>query len=389
MSSLSGRVAIVGVGETEVGRVPTLTATQMYVKACRLAIEDAGLKNNDIDGVITANSWSEPHYYHAEWIAEYLGIQPKYCLTVGTGGGTILAAMHHAATAILAGLCDTVLIAAADNWLSAFTREKMVEMMAANAGHTQFEVPFGTFVPALYALFAQAHMNKYGVTREQYASVAVSGRKHAALHPGAQMREPLGVGDVIESKNVAEPLHLLDCALISDGGAAVILTSSERARDLRKKPVYVLGFGEAHQHEHVSQAINLTETAATESGARAFGMARVSPNDIDVAMLYDPFTPTVVMFLEDLGFCQRGEGGAFVQAGETSLDGKLPVNTNGGLLSYAHPGNPGALLLAVEAIQQLRGDCGARQVSDAEIALVHGEGGIMSSHCTAILSTEA
>jgi acetyl-CoA acetyltransferase len=389
VSSLSGRVAIVGVGETEVGRVPTLTATQMYVKACRLAIEDAGLKNRDVDGVITANSWSEPHYYHAEWIAEYLGIEPKYCLTVGTGGGTILAAMHHAATAILAGLCDTVLVAAADNWLSAFTREKMVEMMAANAGHLQFEVPFGTFVPALYALFAQAHMNKYGVTAEQYASVAVSGRKYAALHPKAQMREPLGVNDVLESKQVADPLHLLDCALISDGGAAVILTGSERARDLKKQPVNVLGFGEAHQHEHVSQAIDLTQTAATESGARAFEMAGLSPDEIDVAMLYDPFTPTVVMFLEDLGFCERGEGGAFVQAGETGLKGKLPVNTSGGLLSYAHPGNPGALLLAVEAIHQLRGDGGARQVSDAEIALVHGEGGIMSSHCTAIFSTAA
>ena len=386
MSSLSGRVAIVGVGETEVGCVPTLSATQMYVKACRLAIEDAGFTNQDIDGVITANSWSEPHYYHAEWIAEYLGVQPRYCLTVATGGGTILAAMHHAASAIEARLCDTVLLAAADNWLSAFTRERMVELMAANAGHSQFEVPYGSFVPALYALFARAHMNKYGSTAEQYAAVAVTGRKHAALHPGAQMRETLEISDVLESKKVADPLHLLDCALISDGGAAVVLTSRERAQDLRKKPLYVLGFGEAHQHEHVSQATSLTETAATESGARAFAMAGLTHGDVDMAMLYDAFTPTVIMFLEDLGFCNRGEGGAFVQAGETELGGRLPVNTNGGLLSYAHPGNPGALLLAVEAIHQLRGDCGPRQVTDAEVAVVHGEGGIMSSHCTAIFS---
>lgn len=388
MSSLSGRVSIVGVGESEVGSVPTLTATQMYVKCGRLALEDAGLTNRGIDGVITANSWSEPHYYHAEWIAEYLGIQPRYCLTVATGGGTILAAMHHAATAIEAGLCDTVLLAAADNWLSAFTRERMVEMMAANAGHPQFEVPYGSFVPALYALFARAHMSKYGSTAEQYAAVAVTGRKHAALHPGAQMRETLEISDVLESKRVAEPLHLLDCALISDGGAAVVLTSRERARDLRKGPIYVIGFGEAHQHEHVSQAASLTETAATESGARAFAMAGLNPGDVDMAMLYDAFTPTVIMFLEDLGFCNRGEGGAFVQAGETELGGRLPVNTNGGLLSYAHPGNPGALLLAVEAIHQLRGDCGPRQVSNAGVALVHCEGGIMSSHCTAIFSNE-
>lgn len=381
-------MAIVGLGETEVGKVPGLSATQLFVRACRLALEDAGLTNNDVDGVITANSWSEPHYYHAEWMAEYLGIRPRHCLTVATGGGTIISAMHHAASAVAAGLCRTVLLAAADNWLSAFSRAKMVELMAANAGHPQFEVPFGSFVPALYALFAQAHMRKYGTLPEQYAAVAVSARKHASLHPGAQMREPLTVADVLASKWVAEPLHLLDCALISDGGAAIVLTSAERAADLRTKPVYALGFGEAHQHEHVTQATSLTETAATDSGAQAFAMAGVAPDDIDQAMLYDAFTPNVVMFLEDLGFCERGEGGAFVETGEIDLGGRLPVNTNGGLLSYAHPGNPGALLLAVEGARQVRGECGARQVRDARISLIHAEGGIMSSHGTAILSSE-
>lgn len=388
MASLRGRAAIVGLGETEVGKVPGMSATQMCVKASRLALKDAGLTNKDVDGVITANSWSEPHYYHAEWIAEYLGIRPRHCLTVATGGGTIISAMHHAVSSIAAGLCSTVLLAAADNWLSAFSRAKMVELMAANAGHPQFEVPFGTFVPALYALFAQAHMGKYGVRAEQYAAVAVTARKHAALHPGAQMREPLTVADVLDSKRVAEPLHLLDCALISDGGAAMVLTSAERANDLRTKPVYALGFGEAHQHEHISQAESLTETAATDSGAQAYEMAGVAADEIDQAMLYDAFTPNVVMFLEDLGFCERGDGGAFVEAGEIELGGRLPVNTSGGLLSYAHPGNPGALLLAVEAARQVRGECGARQVPEARISLVHAEGGIMSSHASAILSSE-
>jgi len=386
--NLRGRTAIVGVGETAVGRVPDLGATQMYVQACRRALNDAGLTNKDVDGVITANSWSEPHYYHAEWIAEYLGIQPQHCLTVSTGGGTIIAALSHAVSAIETGLCQTVILAAADNWLSAFTREKMVELMAANAGHHQFEIPYGTFVPALYALFARAHMNRYGTTSEQFARVALTARKHAALHPGAQMRTTITTADVVESKKIADPLHLLDCALISDGGAAIVITSAGRARHCRAKPVYVLGLGEAHQHEHITQAISLTETAATQSGARAFAMAQLTPNDIDLAMLYDPFTPTVVMFLEDLGFCQRGEGGAFVESGETELNGSLPVNTNGGLLSYAHPGNPGSLLLTVEAVRQLRGECAARQVAGAKTALVHGEGGIMSSHATAILGNE-
>jgi acetyl-CoA acetyltransferase len=380
------RVAIVGVGETEVGRVPGLSATQLYVKACRLALEDAGLSNKDVDGVVTANSWSEPHFYHAEWIAEYLGISPRHCLTVGTGGGTIIAAVHHAASAILSGLCQTVLLAAADNWLSAFSREKMVELMAANAGQPQFEIPYGSFVPALYALFAKAHMERYGTTAEQFANVAVIARRHAALHPGAQMRAPITVADVLASKEVATPLHLLDCAVISDGGGAMVLTTAERARDLRAKPVFLLAISEAHRHEHVSQAQSLTETAASESGARAFRLADLSPSDIDVAMLYDPFTFAVVMFLEDLGFCDRGAGGRFVEAGEVQLGGRLPVNTNGGLLSYAHPGNPGALLLALEAVHQLRNECGDRQVPEASLALVHAEGGIMSSHSTAIFA---
>lgn len=379
-------MAIVGVGETDVGRVPGLSATQMYVKASRLALEDAGLTNSDVDGVITANSWSEPHYYHAEWIAEYLGICPRYCLTVGTGGGTIIAAVHHAASAIVSGLCETVLIAAADNWLSAFSREKMVELMAANAGHPQFEIPYGSFVPALYALYAKAHMERYGSTAEQFANVAVVARRHASLHPGAQMRVPITVEEVLASKQVAEPLHLLDCALISDGGGAMVLASAERAVDGKAKPIFLLGISEAHRNEHVCQAKDLTETAASESGPRAFELADVAPPDIDVAMLYDPFTFAVVMFLEDLGFCERGSGGSFVQAGETQLGGDLPINTNGGLLSYAHPGNPGALLLALEAVRQLRGECGDRQVQNAKLALVHAEGGIMSSHCTAIFS---
>jgi acetyl-CoA acetyltransferase len=383
-----GPVAVAGVGETQVGIVPELTATQMCIKACRLALEDAGLKNEDVDGVITANSWSEPHYYHAEWMAEYLGIRPRYCMTVGTGGGTIIAAMHHGISAIEAGLCNTVLLAAADSWASAFSRERMVELMAANAGHPQFEVPYGSFVPALYALFAQAHMDKYGTREEQFARVAVIARGHAVLHPGAQMRDGISIDDVLDSRLIAEPLHLLDCSLISDGGAAVLMTSAERAEDMKSAPVYVPGIGEAHQHEHVSQAVSLTKTAAADSGARAFEMAGIGPGDIDLAMLYDPFTPAVVMLLEDLGFCERGEAGAFVESGEISLGGRLPVNTNGGLLSYAHPGNPGALLLLVEAIRQLRHECGKRQVPNCHTAVVHAEGGIMSSHTTAILSSQ-
>jgi acetyl-CoA acetyltransferase len=231
-------------------------------------------------------------------------------------------------------------------------------------------------------------MDVYGTTPEQFAAVAVSARKHAALNPNAQMREIISVDDVLNSRLIADPLHLLDCSLVSDGGAAVILTSAHRATDFPHHPVYVLGAGEGHGHEHISQARSLTTSAAVESGRRAFEMAGLAPSDIDVAEIYDCFTPVVLIELEDLGFCNKGEAGAFVEAGETALDGSLPMNTHGGLLSHCHPGNPGSMFALTEAVTQLRHEAGARQVKNAEVALAHAQGGIMSSHATLILGRE-
>ena len=202
------------------------------------------------------------------------------------------------------------------------------------------------------------------------------------------MREIISVEDVLSSRMIADPLHLLDCSLVSDGGAAVILTSAERGTDFPHHPVYVLGVGEGHGHEHISQARSLTTSAAVESGRRAFEMAGLGPSDIDVAEIYDCFTPAVLIELEDLGFCKRGEAGSFVESGETALDGSLPMNTRGGLLSHCHPGNPGSMFALTEAVIQLRHDAGARQVKHAEVALVHAQGGIMSSHATLILGRE-
>jgi acetyl-CoA acetyltransferase len=231
-------------------------------------------------------------------------------------------------------------------------------------------------------------MDRYGTTPEHLAAVAVNGRNYASLNPHAQMREPISIADVLNSRMIADPLHLLDCSLVSDGGAAVVLTSAERAKDFPQRPVYLLGFGEGHGHEHISQARSLTTSAAVESGRRAFRMAGMGPGDIDVAQIYDCFTPVVLIELEDLGFCNKGEAGAFVASGETALDGSLPMNTNGGLLSYCHPGNPGSMFGLTEAVAQLRGEAGERQVKSAETALVHGQGGIMSSHATLILGQE-
>jgi acetyl-CoA acetyltransferase len=279
------------------------------------------------------------------------------------------------------------LISMADSLRTGLSREQGM-VLQSSTGHQQFEIPYGATVPAYYALIARAYMDAYGATEEQLASVAVSARQHASLNDNAQMQEIISVDDVLSSRMIADPLHLLDCSLVSDGGAAVILTSADRAADFPHAPVYVLGAGEGHGHEHISQARSLTTSAAVESGRRAFEMAGLSPSDVDVAEIYDCFTPVVLIELEDLGFCEKGEAGAFVESGATALGGSLPMNTHGGLLSHCHPGNPGSMFALTEAVTQLRHDAGKRQVKDAEIALAHAQGGIMSSHATLILGRE-
>src|SRR5699024_845519 len=209
--------------------------------------------------------------------------------------------------------------------------------------HSQFESPYGPSVPSLYALIARAHMDEYGTTAEQFAAISVAARKHANLNPAAQMREIITVEDVLNSRMIADPLHLLDCYLISDGGASMIMTSAENAKEFPQALIYSLGVGEGHHHEHISQAKSLTASAAADSGKRAYEMAGLGPRDMDFAELYDCFTPTVLIELEDLGFCKKGEGGAFAESGEIELGGKIPINTHGGLLSHCHPGNPGSM----------------------------------------------
>jgi acetyl-CoA acetyltransferase len=387
MNSLRGKVAIVGAADTEVGAVPTLSATQLCVDAVCRALDDAGISKDHVDGLVTCNSMAEPYMYHAEMIAEYMQIFPGYCISVGAGGGTTFSVLHHAASAIATGVCETVVIAMADSLRTGLSKEQAMAMMSS-AGHPQFESPYGPTIPSFYALIARAHMETYGTTPEQLAAVAVNARRYAALNSAAQKRELISVEDVINSRLIADPLRLLDCSLVSDGGAAIVLTSAERAADFPHAPVYLLGAGEGHRHEHISQAQSLTTSAAVDSGRRAYEMAGVGPTDIDVAELYDCFTPVVLIELEDLGFCDKGAAGEFVESGALGLDGSLPTNTHGGLLSHCHPGNPGSMFALTEAVTQLRHAAENRQVKDAEVALVHAQGGIMSSHCTLILGRE-
>jgi acetyl-CoA acetyltransferase len=387
MDSLRGKVAIVGAADTEVGKLPHIGPTALCIDAARRALDDAGISKDQVDGLVTCNSMVEPYMYHAEVMAEYLQIFPRYCISANAGGGTTFSTIQHAATAIVTGVCETVLVTMADCLRTGLSREQ-AKKMQSSTGHPEFETPYGATVPAYYALIARAHMDAYGTTPEQMAAVAVSGRRHAARNPAAQMRELITVEDVLNSRMIADPLHLLDCSLVSDGGAAIIMTSAERAAGFPHDPIYILGAGEGHSHEHISQAHSLTTSAAVESGRRAYKMAGLGPRDIDLAQLYDCFTPVVLIELEDLGFCEKGEAGAFVESGQTTLEGTLPMNTHGGMLSHCHPGNPGAMFSLTEAVTQLRRQAGARQVTGAETALVHGQGGIMSSHATLILGRE-
>lgn len=384
---LRGKVAIVGAADTAVGAIPDLNAVELCADAIQRVLADAGLRRTDVDGLITCNSMSMPLLYHAEAMAEYLQIFPRYCMALGAGGGSTFSIIHHAASAIITGMADVVVVAMADSLRSGLSREQAM-LMQSSTGHPHYEQPWGLTVPGYYALAARAHMAEFGTRPEHYAEVAVACRAHAARNPAAQKRDLISVDDVLNSRMIADPLHLLDCSLVSDGGSAIVLTSAERAKDFPHPPVYLLGAGEGHSHEHISQAHSLTTSAARESGQRAFAMAGLSPGDMNFAQLYDCFTPTVLIELEDLGFCAKGEGGDFIIEQGIGPGGKLPVNTHGGLLSHCHPGNPGSMFALTEAVWQLRRRAGERQVVDAELGLVHAQGGILSSHCTLILGRE-
>ncbi len=385
MENLRGQVAIAGVADTEVGKLPGKGPVRLCAEAALAALADAGLERKDVDGLVTCNSMADPRMYHAETVAEYLQIAPPYCVGMAVGGGAAFAAVYQAALAVHSGLCEVVVVSMADSLKSGMRREQAL-IVQSSSGHPEFETPYGSTVAGYYALIAKAYLHEYGATPEHFAAVAVDARRHAAQNPAAQMQKPISVDDVLSSRMIADPLRLLDCSLVSDGGAALVLTTKERARDLARPPVYLLGAGEGRGHEHISQAKQLTRSGAEQAGRRAYRMAGLGPKDIDFAGLYDCFTPVVLIELEDLGFCPRGEAGAFVAEGRARMGGELPVNTHGGLLSHCHPGNPGSMFALTEAVRQLRRELPPeRSVPGAETALVHAQGGILSSHCTLIL----
>ncbi|MEV6110756.1 thiolase [Streptomyces sp. NPDC051940] len=380
--SLRGSVAVIGAAESDLGLVaPGLTHFDLVGQATARACEDAGISKDEIDGFFCASSYLP---FATLDMAEYLGIRPRYSDGSNVGGSSFVSHLLHAAAAIEAGLCTTALIAYGSTQRSDGGR------LVSPTKLLPWEEAYKPRYPvSMYALAASRHMHEYGTTREQLAEVAVAARDWAQLNPAAFTygRGPLTVEDVLSSQMISYPLTSKDCCLVTDGGGAVILTSAERARDLHAKPAYLLGAGEAHWHRSMSQMPDLTTTAALDSGRRAYEMAGLKPADVDVVELYDAFTINTLLFLEDLGFCGKGEGGAFVSGGRIAPGGELAVNTNGGGLSYCHPGMYGIFLI-IEAVRQLRGEAGARQRDGARVALVNGNGGVLSSQATALLGTE-
>ena len=369
--SIWGGTAVVGAYEHPTRFAPDKTAFQLHAESARGALEDAGLTVKDVDGFFTSGVGP----IGILSLAGHLNLRPSYVDSQAIGGSSFVSHCLHAAAAIDAGLCRVALV----TYGSTAASERFA--IGTGAGGfvleppDNFEAPFGPTIVGSYALVAQRHMHEYGTTSEQLAEIAVTMRRHASLNPQAKYRDQITVEDVLASRVISSPLHLLDCCVISDGGGALVLTSLERARDLKKPPVVVLGAAEALRHAEIGTR-DLLDIAARQSGPLALARAGVTHADIDLAMVYDSYTITVLATLEALGFCAPGEGGAFCAGGRIGLGGALPVNPDGGGLSSNHPGMRG-IFLVVEATRQLRGECGPRQVKDATLVLVHGTGGML------------
>ncbi len=377
------RAVITGVADTAVGKLEGSTSLSLQAEAAVAAVADAGLTLGDIDGVLCGYSITEPHLMLSSVVSEFLGIMPSYSIAVQAGGATACVQVMQAVALIEAGISRHVLAICGDNRLTGMSRDKAVAALS-EIGHAQFERPYGISVPAAYALVAQRYMHEYGVTPEHLAGVAVAHRNHAIRNPKAHMRAPITVDDVAKSKPIATPLRLLDCCLISDGGAAVVVSAADAARDTRKRAVYILGTGQMNTHEHIVASPSLTDFGCRQSSGQAFARAGVKAQDIDVAEIYDSFTITLLVELESIGFFAHGEAGPAILAGALDLNGHLPCNTHGGLLSYAHSGAAGGMFHIVEAVRQLRSEAIGRQVADPELAFVHGDGGILSAHCSLV-----
>ncbi len=378
LTNLRGKAACVGAATAGCGEAPGRNSTELMAEAVHRALADADVPLNRVDGVFAATA---VHSMAAMSLSEHLGICPKYSNGSNIGGSSFLAHALNAVMALEAGLIEVAVIAYGSNQRTAGGFKSVSEPMP-------FEAQYEPRNPiTAYALTTNRYMHEFHAVREDLAEVAVAARGWAQLNPEAFVREPLTIEEVVNARMISDPLSKLDCCLVTDGAAAVVMTRAERAKDGPQKPIYLLGAAMAHHHRMVSEMADLTQTAARDSGPRAFAMAGYGPNDMDTVQLYDAFTINTLLFLEDLGFCAKGEGKDFVAGGRIAPGGALPVNTNGGGLSCVHPGMYG-LFVMIEAIRQARGSCGDRQIEGANLCLAHGNGGVLSSQVTTIWGTE-
>lgn len=374
---------ITGVGLTPFGKLPGRTTLDLMSEAATMALADAQLERADVDGLLCAYSTTFPHLMLSTTFVEHFGLAPTYAHSLLVGGATAFAMAMLAHTLVEARVVRNVLVVAGENRLTAQSRDAAVQTLA-QVGHSEYEVPLGATIPAYYALVASRYMHEHGTTEVDLAELAVLMRRNALAHPGAQFREAITVEDVLASKPIASPLKLLDCCPVSDGGVAFVVgrepTSASRVR--------VLGAGQAHTHQYVSGAPSLTEFGAKASVERARSQAGVKLSDVRYAAIYDSFTITLTILLEEIGLASRGEAGARARDGYFNRDGRLPLNTHGGLLSYGHCGAGGAMAHLVEAQQQMTGRAGGRQVKDASVVLLHGDGGVLSSHASLFMEAQ-
>jgi acetyl-CoA acetyltransferase len=378
--------AIAGIAELPQGKMPGVTPMALHARLARLSLADAGLAPRDVDAIITLSPRADPYLIHATALAEYLGLAPPVALTV-EGGGAAPAVMADMARLMIAGgRAKTVLVVSADMPASVVSRNAYVNTLAdAGPVHPDLERPYGPSVPSLFGLCAHAYLHQYGATDEDLAAAALHGRRHAMAHPNAHMRQPMTLESYRATPMIADPLRLLDCAPVSDGGGAFVVTSAERARDLRQPLVRILGAGFCAARLHLSAATSLTDSGAGPALRDALAEADRSAADLDLALVYDCFTIALLMNIEALGLAPPGGAGAAFRAGAFNAGGRLPLNLHGGLLSHGNPARAAGIGNLIEAVVQLRGQAGDRQLPRVETTLTHGMGGLFATHGTLLL----